>query len=133
MKQIMFQGKFPVRLQEFSKENLSLSTLDELCQYFRDKIEKHPFARYIDTFDHYAHTRGLNDGIVGESIIGAMNIIFCFGRKLDNPQVLSVRPRSIGVCSTESQFIISFLEAPNPVLTEKIEQWVCDLETNQNA
>jgi len=127
LQQIVFQDKFPVRLREYNKSELRFSALDEICQYFRAKIEKHPFACYINTFDHYSHTTGLSHGIVDPSIIGAKNVIFCFGKKLDSPKVLSVRPRSIGICETESQFVISFLEAPSPVATEMMEQWVCEI------
>jgi HlyD family secretion protein len=127
MAQVLLQDKFPVRLRKCDKSDLRFSTLDELCQYFRDTIEEHPFARYIGTFDHYAHTTGLSDGVVDSSIVGAKNIMFCFGKRLEGPDVLSVRPRSIGVCETTSQFVISFLEAPSVKATETMEQWVCEL------
>ena len=127
LQQIVFQDKFPVRLREYDKSELRFSALDEICQYFRAKIEKHPFACYINTFDHYSHTTGLSHGIVDPSIIGAKNVIFCFGKKLDSPKVLSVRPRSIGICETESGFVISFLEAPSPTATEMMERWVCEI------
>ncbi|MBN1851247.1 MAG: efflux RND transporter periplasmic adaptor subunit [Pirellulales bacterium] len=126
LQRIMFQNKFPVRLREYNKDQLEFRTLDEVCQYFHDEIEKHPFARYIGTFDHYSHTMGLKDRVVDPSIIGAKNIIFCFGKILESPETLSVRPRSIGVCETESQWIISFLEAPSPVATETMERWVLE-------
>jgi multidrug efflux pump subunit AcrA (membrane-fusion protein) len=124
MEQVLLQGKFPVRLRKWNKSELRVSTLDEVCEYFRGAIEKHPFARYLGTFDHYAHTTGLTGGVVDSDVIGAKNIMFCFGKKIESPDVLSVRPRSIGVCETESQFVISFLEAPSAKATETMEQWV---------
>ena len=127
LQQIVFQDKFPIRLREYNKSELRFSTLDELCQYFCYRIESHPFACHIATFDHYSHTKALKDGIVDSSIIGAKNVVFCFGKKLDSPKVLSVRPRSIGICETESQFVISFLEAPSPTATEMMERWVCEI------
>ena len=127
MQQTLLQGKFPVRLRKFDKSELRSFALDDLCQYFCGRIEKHPFACYIDIFDHYWHTTGLSDGIVGSGIIGAKNVVFCFGKKLESPEVLSVRPRSIGICETESQFVISFLEAPTPAATETMERWVCEI------
>lgn len=127
MQQVLLQDKFPVRLRKYDRSELRFSALDELCQYFRDRIEEHPFACYIGTFDHYSHTTGLSDGIVDSSIIGAKNVMFCFGKKLNSPKVLSVRPRSIGICETESGFVISFLEAPSPTATEMMEQWVCEI------
>jgi len=127
MKRLLLQGKFPVRLRKCDKGGLRLDTLDELCGYLHDAIEKHPFARYIGTFDHYSHTTSLSDGVVDSGILGAKNVMFCFGKKLESPDVLSVRPRSIGICETESQFVISFLEAPSAKATETMERWVCGL------
>ncbi len=127
LQRILFQDKFPIRLKKYHKDELHLGTLDELCRYFRDRIEEHPFARYIDTFDHYSHTTRLDDCIVDSSIIDAQNVVFCFGKKLESPTVLSVRPRSIGICETESQFIISFLEAPSATATETMERWICEI------
>ena len=127
MEQVLLQDKFPVRLRKYDKSEPRRSAMDELCQYFRDRIEEHPFACYIGTFDHYSHTTGLSGGVVDSSILGAKNVMFCFGKKLESPEVLSVRPRSIGICETESHFVISFLEAPSAKATETMERWVCEL------
>lgn len=127
LEQMMFHDKFPIRLQAYDKSDLRFNTLDGLCRHLRDNIEKHPFAAYIATFDHYAHTSALNDGVIDPDIIGAKIVIFCFGKKFTDPKMLSVRPRSIGICETESKFVISFLEAPAPVATETMEEWVCHI------
>ncbi len=123
-RRILFQDKFPARLRKFKKSELRFRTLDELCDYFRDQVEKHTFARYIGTFDHYSHTTDLGDGVIGPGIIDAKIVLFCFGKKLKSPEILSVRPRAIGICETDSQFIISFLEAPSSTVTETMERWV---------
>ncbi|MEA2011813.1 MAG: hypothetical protein U9O87_01820 [Verrucomicrobiota bacterium] len=43
---------------------------------------------------------------------------------MPDPKILSVRPRSIGVCETDSSYVFSFLEAPNSVLTKIMVGWV---------
>jgi HlyD family secretion protein len=127
MKQVLLQNRFPIRLREYDKKDVPFATLDELCQYFCGVIDQHPSARYIGTFDHYSHTSGLQDGVIDAGIVGAQNVLFCFGQKLESPDVLSVRPRSIGICETTTQFIISFLEAPSPTATETMERWVREI------
>ncbi|NLF06953.1 MAG: efflux RND transporter periplasmic adaptor subunit [Pirellulaceae bacterium] len=124
---IKFQDKFPVYLAKYDKSQLHYRTLDEICRYFHEKIEKHPCARYIGTFDHYAHTKQLTNGVVDSSIIGARNVIFCFGKKLECPEMMAVRPRSIGICETKTQFIIAFLETPLITATETMKKWVSEI------
>jgi len=127
MGKCQFQEIYPIYVYELSKNEIAIESLDDLCRYFNNQIEKHPFAKYIYTFDHYAHTSALNGGTIDKTIIGAKVVLFCFGKKLLDPKVLSVRPRAIGLCETESHFIISFLEVPNPALTGTIIKWVHDL------
>ncbi|MBN1393481.1 MAG: efflux RND transporter periplasmic adaptor subunit [Pirellulales bacterium] len=127
LQRLVFQGKFPVCSKTYDKTQSRFRTLEELCRYFQEKIEKHPFACYIGTFDQYAHTKQLSGGVVDPGIIGARNIIFCFGKKLECPEVLAVRPRSIGICETKSQFIITFLETPPLTAIETMEGWVCEI------
>lgn len=124
MEKCQYQEMYPIFSREFSKDEITIETLDGLCQYFNDKIEKHPFAKYFDTFDHYSHTMALEDGVIEKNIIGAKVVLFCFGKKLLDPIILAVRPRAIGLCETETHFIISFLEVPNPPLTEVMIKWV---------
>ena len=121
------KGKFPIVSGEYSKQQLGIETVDELCQYFLDKIAGHPFARYITTFDHYEHIMNIEGHEISDDIVAAKNIIFCFGKKFPNPRILAVRPRSIGICESGSKIIISFLEAPNDALTELMIKWVEEL------
>ncbi|MEZ5840292.1 MAG: hypothetical protein R3D02_07630, partial [Hyphomicrobiales bacterium] len=76
----------------------------------------------IGVFDHFAHTRAF-DGPIDPAIKDARNIVFCFGFALPNPQVLSVRPRSIGVADMGESFVLSFLEPPMEVATKAMEGW----------
>ena len=128
MEKCQLKEMYPIYVQEFPKKEISIETLDDLCRYFNDQIEKDSLAKYICTFDHYAHTRALDGAIIEKNIIGAKIVLLCFGKKLLDPQILSVRPRAIGLCETESHFVVSFLEAPNPVMTETMIKWVHDLK-----
>ena len=127
MKKCQLNEMYPVYVQEFSKKEIAIKTLDDLCQYFNNQIEEHPVAKYICTFDHYGHTVAIDGATIEKTITGAKIVLLCFGKKLLDPKILSVRPRAIGLCETESHFVISFLEAPNPVMTETMIKWTHDL------
>jgi len=43
--------------------------------------------------------------------------------QLPNPQVLAVRPRSIGICELDDKFIVNFLEAPMKPANDAMESW----------
>ena len=77
---------------------------------------------YISTFDHYAHTQSIG-GEIAENIVAAVNVIFCFGFALPNPQVLAVRPRSIGIVDIGTQFVISFMDAPMKPANDAMQAW----------
>ncbi|MCK5268191.1 MAG: hypothetical protein KAR07_08490 [Spirochaetes bacterium] len=115
---------YPVYVKEIAKEETKIDNVDEICQFFINKVNAHAFAKYIGIFNHYAHTESIDGGETAENIKDAKNILFCFGKKLPDPKMLAVRPRSIGVCETNSHFVISFLEAPNPALTEIMILWL---------
>ena len=127
MEKLNYKDMYPIYESEISKEDLAFDGVDAVCRFFLDKINAHGFAAYIGMFDHYAHTESLEGGEMAENIKAAKNVLFCFGKKLPDPKMLSVRPRSIGVCETDSHYVISFLEAPNPVLTEIMISWVDEM------
>ena len=74
-------------------------------------------------FDHYSHTSSLPEGEIAPEIKDAKNLVFCFGIKLPGPQVMAVRPRSIGVTELEDKFIVNFMEAPMPIANTTMEAW----------
>ena len=124
MKQQLLQEKYPVYVLEVQKSETSYKNTDEILAYLKGCIDAHKIAVFISVFDHYSHTKSLEEGEIGEGIIDAKNIVFCFGIKLPKPVMLSVRPRSIGVAEYEDKFVISFLEAPMPIANEAMESWV---------
>nr|WP_005223997.1 hypothetical protein [Marichromatium purpuratum] len=127
MKQSLYQERYPVYCLEIGREETSYDSVEAICDYFRACIERYDSARFIAEFDHHAHTSALPEGHVGEGILAAKNLIFCFGISLPDVQVLALRPRSIGIAETESGFVITFMEAPMPVVNAAMEDWACGL------
>ena len=122
MKKTIFMDKYPVHSFEVLKSEINQTTVAELAEYFRDKIEAHPIATNIAIFDHYTHTKNI-DGEINPEIKDAQNVVFCFGQAIPNSKILAVRPRSIGICELEDKFIIDFLEAPKEKIQELMSQW----------
>ena len=124
MKQITVMEKYPVFTIKISNDETTYQNVDEILSYLKEKAEAHPIATYIGMFDHYAHTSSLAEGQISDEIKDAKNFICCFGKALPKPEVLAVRPRSIGVAQMEDGFVVSFLEAPNPDANNAMEAWV---------
>ncbi|WP_028488825.1 DUF6858 family protein [Thiothrix lacustris] len=125
MKQTMLMEKYPIYTLEIGKDEIAHKTMDAILDYFLAKIDAHPIAQRIALFDHYAHTKALGDkGEINPEILDARDVVFCFGQKLPTPQMLAIRPRSIGVAEMADKFVISFLETPMPHANEAMEAWV---------
>jgi len=123
MTQVQFKDDYPIFTMTLAKNKTSLKTVGDILEQLRSKIEMHPVATYIGLFNHYAHTASLNEGEISPEIIDAQNILFCFGKELLVPEVLAVRPRSIGIAERKDDFVISFLKAPNPAANEAMTTW----------
>lgn len=128
MKQKIFKDKYHIYEIIYKKEELSFNSVNEIIEALKEKIDKHPVISYIATFDQYAHTSSLEGSEINPRIKAAKNIVFCFGKELPTPEVLAVRPRSIGVCEMEDNFVINFLEAPNDTANETMETFVKSLK-----
>ena len=96
----------------YKKDELKQQSVDEIVADIKQMIIDHPVIAYIDIFDQYQQTKRVN-GEINPAIKAAQNIIFCFGMELPTPEVLAVRPRSIGVCELDDSYVINFMEAPN--------------------
>ncbi len=81
---------------------------------------------FIATFDHLAHTQAI-EGSVAPDIRAAINVVFCFGHALPNPQVLAVRPRSIGIADMGDRFVVSFMDAPMKPANDAMQAWTLAL------
>jgi hypothetical protein len=123
MKHTLLQEKYPVFVAEISKNETDCKTVDDIVVYLKAKIAEQEKVIFIGLFDHYAHTQRIG-GEIAADIQGAVDVMFCFGTTLPNPQVLAVRPRSIGVADMGDKFVISFLEAPRLEVNEIMETWV---------
>lgn len=124
MKQVLLQEKFPVYTLSINKNETRFSSTQELVDYFKKLISDHKVARFLTEFDHFNHTKDLDGGVIDESFIDARNVVFCFGTKLDKPEVMAVRPRSIGITESATGFVISFMEAPMAIANDTMEEWV---------
>lgn len=123
MEQSLFHDKYPVFSKTIAKSDTQYQTVDAILNYLEDCINRNEKAVYIARFDHATHTKNIN-GEVAPEIQEAKHIIFCFGMKLPVPQAMAVRPRSIGVTDMGDNFVVSFMEAPNPKAQEWMTEWV---------
>lgn len=129
MEKIQLQDKYPVYQMEIKKEATTYGNVDEIIKYLQQKVDEHPVATNISVFDHFEHTKGVDGGVVAEDIVASKNAIFCFGMKLPNPGVMSVRPRSIGVTEmADGRFVVNFLEAPVEAANDSMQEWVKGIE-----
>ena len=123
-----FKDEYPIYSIKLSKNESTLSDMDSVLNDFKQKITNHPVATYIGLFDHYTHTAALKEGNIAPEVLNAQNIMFCFGKEIVNPEVLAVRPRSLGVVEYKEHFVISFMKAPNPAANDTIISWVTALQ-----
>lgn len=126
MKQTLLQEKYPVFVAEIDKAECLCDSVDAIVAELRRRIAENPRVQFIGVFDHFAHTQRIG-GEIRPDIRAAVNVVFCFGYALPNPQVLAVRPRSIGIADLGDRFVVSFLEAPMKPANEAMEAWVRDL------
>ena len=81
MKQKVIMEKYPVNELTIAKSETTFTTVDEILVFLKGKIDTHPVAVYIATFDHYTHTKSLGEkGEINPDILDAKNIICCFGK-----------------------------------------------------
>lgn len=126
MKQTLLQEKYPIFVAEIAKSETTHQTIDSLVDYYKAKIAENPKVHFIGVFDHYAHTRKIG-GDIAAGITAAVDIVFCFGFAIPNPQMLAVRPRSIGIADMGDKFVISFMEAPMQPANQAMEAWTLGL------
>jgi len=133
MKRSVSHEKLAICTFELDKSETRFRSVGEIVDYLRACIEAEPLARFIAVFDHYAHTRSLPNGVIAEGIHAAKNLVFCFGITLPDPQALALRPRSIGVCELDDQYVLTFAEAPMPVANLAMERWALSVVGREKA
>mgnify|MGYP001186345443 CR=1 FL=1 len=129
MKQIQLQDKYPVYIAEIPKSESRCQSIDDVVAYLKERIAENEKVQFIGVFDHYAHTKNIG-GEINADIRAAVDVIFCFGLALPNPQVLAVRPRSIGVADMGTKFVVSFMEAPMQPANEAMQAWIDGLRND---
>ncbi|WP_321467835.1 DUF6858 family protein [Halarcobacter sp.] len=127
MKQKIFKEKYHIFEIEFTKSELKYTSVDEIIEALKKKIDANEIIAYIATFNQYDHTVNIK-GDINPAIKEAKNIVFCFGKEIPTPEVLAVRPRSIGVVELENSFVVNFLEAPNEQANVAMENIVKSLK-----
>jgi hypothetical protein len=123
MEQRIVYERYPVFTLDVPKSETDLTSIGALVDYFKVQIEAHHCGRFIAVFDHLGHTRALPEGEIDPSILDAKNVVFCFGMSIPNPEILALRPRSIGIAELRDRFVISFLETPMPLANAAMERW----------
>ncbi len=122
MKQMLLQEKYPIFVLEIGKAETTCQSVDDIIARLKTLIAGDSRVAYIAEFDHYAHTQKLA-GAIAPEIKAAKNLVFCFGLQLPNPQVMAVRPRSIGIADCGDKFVLNFLEAPMKPANDAMEAW----------
>ncbi len=130
MKQLHFQEKYPITVAEIAKTETTCQSAQDVAQHYRDRIAQTERVSYIGQFDHLAHTRAIG-GEVAPDIQAALNVLFCFGHALPNPQVMAVRPRSIGIADLGDRFVISFMDAPMKPANDAMQAWTLALRNKE--
>lgn len=123
MKQTLLQERYPVFVAEIDKSETTHQTVGDIVATLKQRIAENPRVQFIAVFDHHAHTRRIG-GEIDPAIQAAVDVIFCFGFALPNPQVLAVRPRAIGVADLGGKFVVSFMEAPMKPANDAMASWV---------
>lgn len=126
MKKILLDDKYPLYEIDRMKTELSLD-ICEIIKKIKKEIDEDKTAVFIATFDHYSHTKNLEESEILDEIHDCQIITFCFGTKIVNPLITGVRPRSISIVEYEEYFKFVFLEAPNPQGNETIMKWILRL------
>lgn len=127
MKQSLLNEKYPVFSLEIGKHETRYQSIPALVDYYKAKIADNPKVQFLAVFDHFAHTSKIG-GEIMPGLVGAVDIVFCFGFAIPNPQVLAVRPRSIGIADLGDRFVISFMEAPMVPANQAMEAWTLGLK-----
>ena len=129
MNKTVIAEKYLVNTKTILKNKTNYSSIEKIETYIKSEIDKHSIASYIETFDHYAHTKNLGGMIPGD-ILASINIICCFGMAIPSAEFMAVKPMSIAVVEKPDSFVFSFIEAPAPSVQQAMESWVEAIENS---
>lgn len=123
MKERVELQEYPVFSLELEKNESRFPTIDEITAFIKEKVESHPMAAFVTVFDHLGHSRKIKEASIDRKLLAAKNVIFCFGLCLHDATAMATRPRSMGIVEYADRFVISFIEAPMPVVNSAMESW----------
>jgi len=63
MKKTILMDKYPIFSLEVSKNETTFTTVGEIISHLKSLVDNHPVAKYIALFDHYEHTKSMEDGV----------------------------------------------------------------------
>ncbi len=124
MTSMLVANKYPVFSTTINKNDARFSGADEIIDYIKEKVETHPIAMYISTFDHYTHTTSLAQYGMPDNVKDIKIAIFCFGPEVPMPEITAARPRSMSIVEENDKFVISFMDPPALALREVMTSWV---------
>jgi hypothetical protein len=127
MTQSKFKEKYSINSLVIGKDETTFTSAKEIEASLKAKIDAHPVAKYIATFDNFEHTSNVN-GEIHDEINSAIALIFCFGKAIPTPKMLAIRPRTFGICELEDSFSIDFMDAPADDLTNIMITWAKELK-----
>jgi len=128
MQEKILNEAYPIHTMTLKKSDTTMPNIQAILTHFETAIKAHPIATYIGIFNHYKHTSSLKEGHIAPHILDAQEIICCFGKDLSDPELLAVRPRSIGIAERQDDYVISFLKAPNPAANDAMIAWTTSLK-----
>ncbi|MEY4503966.1 MAG: hypothetical protein RL154_258 [Pseudomonadota bacterium] len=126
MEQKFFMDKYSIYTRTINKTDLKQKNIDEICEFFINKIKNHPKGAYIGMFNHFEHTTKI-DGTIADEIKDAKLVIFCFGQMLINTDITAIRPRSFGVIDIGDKVVVNFQEPPMAPMRDTMIEWVSEL------
>ena len=127
MTKSIFKEKYSINSLIINKNETTYKTANKIADFFEEKINTHPVAKYLSTFDNYEHTSSIN-GEIQKGIKAAVVIMFCFGKAIPTPKILAIRPRAFGITELNDSFSIDFMDAPSEDLTNIMSSWVKELK-----
>jgi hypothetical protein len=132
MEKILLKDIYPVFVESIAKSETDFKNVDDIVSYYKELIDAHPITSFIAIFDNYTHTSNLKEHVIAANIKDAKNIIYCYGKSLDKIEVTGIRPRSFGIVETDYDFVISFMEAPDPIANNEMIEWTKGIKLFKN-
>ena len=77
----MFDNRYPIFTVKLHKNRILYKTVDEIIEYFKKQIQKHPIADFLYVFDHYKHTLDIKSGQINRADKRSQEYKFLFWKE----------------------------------------------------